>query len=107
MILNLTIPLPGTLNMSALGSYSFAVTATAVGDLNLTNNVLTPAPTRTVAAPIAGTLTASTARCAPAPFRLEGALYGPEPRRWVAESTRSSCPTPGLHMRHRMGNTIM
>ena len=59
-----SVPLPGTLNMTALGTYSFAVTATAVGDANATNNVLTPAPTRTVVAPTAGVLSpASTAIC--------------------------------------------
>ncbi len=51
-----TITLPGTLNMAALGTYSFAVTATVTGDLNTSNDVLVPAPTRTVLAPIAGTL---------------------------------------------------
>jgi hypothetical protein len=50
------VTLPGTLNMTALGTYSFAITATVVGDLNASNNVLTPAPTRTVVAPTAGTL---------------------------------------------------
>jgi hypothetical protein len=50
------ITLPGTLNMTALGTYSFAITASAVGDLNASNNVLTPAPTRTVVAPVAGVL---------------------------------------------------
>ncbi|MBO2008761.1 beta strand repeat-containing protein [Hymenobacter negativus] len=50
------ITLPGTLSMTALGAYSFAITATAVGDLNTSNNVLTPAPTRTAVAPAAGVL---------------------------------------------------
>ena len=56
----LNVTLPGTLNMTALGTYSFAVTATAVGDLNPANNVLTPAPTRTVVLPVAGTLSPAT-----------------------------------------------
>jgi hypothetical protein len=54
-----TVALPGTLNMSAAGAYSFAVTATVAGDLNTTNDVLVPAATRTVLAPVAGTLTSS------------------------------------------------
>lgn len=44
------ITLPGSLDMSTLGTYSFAVTATVVGDLNTANDVLTPAATRTAAA---------------------------------------------------------
>jgi hypothetical protein len=60
----LNVTLPGTLNMTALGTYSFAVTATAVGDLNTSNNALNPTPTRTVAAPIAGAISpASTSVC--------------------------------------------
>ncbi|MFD2719065.1 T9SS type A sorting domain-containing protein [Hymenobacter monticola] len=54
-----TVTLPGTLNMSTVGTYSFAITATVAGDGNTSNDVLTPAPTRTVSAPVAGTLTAS------------------------------------------------
>jgi hypothetical protein len=49
-----TIVLPGTLNMAALGTYSFAITATVAGDLNTSNDVLAPAATRTVVAPVAG-----------------------------------------------------
>ncbi|GAB3575985.1 hypothetical protein GCM10027345_12060 [Hymenobacter daeguensis] len=56
----LNVALPGTLNMTALGTYSFAVTATAVGDANTTNNALNPVPTRTVAAPIAGAISPTT-----------------------------------------------
>ncbi|GAB2854238.1 beta strand repeat-containing protein [Hymenobacter ruber] len=52
----LNVTLTGTLNMTTLGAYSFAVTATVVGDANTTNNVLTPAVTRTVVAPVAGVL---------------------------------------------------
>ncbi|MDB5268303.1 MAG: hypothetical protein JWP58_1343 [Hymenobacter sp.] len=52
----LSVPLTGTLNMTTLGAYSFAVTATVVGDANTANNVLTPAATRTVVAPVAGVL---------------------------------------------------
>jgi hypothetical protein len=51
-----TIALPGTLNMAAPGTYSFVVTATVTGDLNPGNDVLAPAATRTVVAPVAGTL---------------------------------------------------
>ena len=54
-----TVTLPTTLNMSTLGTYSFAIAATAAGDQNTSNDALTPAPTRTVAAPVAGTLAAS------------------------------------------------
>ncbi|MGI4862301.1 MAG: T9SS type A sorting domain-containing protein [Janthinobacterium lividum] len=55
----LSVTLPGTLNMTALGTYSFAITATVVGDGNTANDVLTPTPTYTVSAPVAGTLAAS------------------------------------------------
>ena len=54
-----TITLPGTLNMATPGTYSFAITATATGDLNPADDVLTPAVSRTVVAPVAGTLAAS------------------------------------------------
>jgi hypothetical protein len=73
------VPLAGTLNMTALGTYSFAVTATAVGDANATNNVLTPAPTRTVVAPTAGVLSpASTVICVSgtATLMLSGSANG-------------------------------
>ncbi len=53
------VTLPGTLNMSVAGTYSFAITATVVGDLNTADDVLLPAPTRTVVAPVAGALTSS------------------------------------------------
>jgi len=53
------VALPGTLNMGAVGTYSFAITATVAGDLNTANDVLVPAATRTVLAPVAGTLTSS------------------------------------------------
>ena len=75
----LNVPLPGTLNMTALGTYSFAVTATAVGDLNASNNTLVPTPTRTVVAPTAGVLSpASTSICVsgPASLSLAGAANG-------------------------------
>ena len=58
-----TVVLPTTLNMSTVGTYSFAITATVAGDQNTSNDALTPAPTRTVAAPVAGTL-------APASFTI-------------------------------------
>jgi hypothetical protein len=50
-----SVTLPGTLNMSALGTYSFAITTSTLSDTNTANDVLTPAPTRTVqvAAPVA------------------------------------------------------
>jgi hypothetical protein len=51
-----SVTLPGTLNMVALGTYSFAIAATTVGDLNATNNALTV--TRTAITPVAGTLAA-------------------------------------------------
>jgi hypothetical protein len=73
------VVLPGTLNMTALGTYSFAITATAVGDLNASNNVLTPVPTRTVVAPVAGTLTpASSSICVSgtAALNLTGSANG-------------------------------
>ena len=53
------VTLTNTLNMTALGTYSFAVTASATGDNNTSNDVLVPAPTRTVVAPTAGTLSPS------------------------------------------------
>jgi hypothetical protein len=54
----LNVTLPGTLNLSAASTYTFAITATVTGDLNTANDVLTPAPTRirTAAAPVAGVL---------------------------------------------------
>ncbi|RYY13634.1 MAG: right-handed parallel beta-helix repeat-containing protein [Cytophagaceae bacterium] len=57
----LSVTLPGTLNMAAPGTYAFAITATAVGDLNPGDDVLSPAVTRLVVAPVAGTLAASAA----------------------------------------------
>ncbi|MGY3091161.1 hypothetical protein ACVWYF_004227 [Hymenobacter sp. UYAg731] len=56
----LSVTLTGTLNMTTLGTYAFAVTATVVGDANTSNNVLTPAATRTVVAPVAGVLSPAT-----------------------------------------------
>jgi hypothetical protein len=55
------LALPGTLDMSAAGTYTFGITATVQGDQTTTNDVLTPAPTRTVAAPVAGSLLPATA----------------------------------------------
>ncbi|GAA4352237.1 hypothetical protein GCM10023185_11680 [Hymenobacter saemangeumensis] len=54
------VVLPGTLNMSALGTYSFAVSATVTGDQNTANDLLTPSPTRTVVAPTAGAVSPTT-----------------------------------------------
>ncbi|UOQ97899.1 T9SS type A sorting domain-containing protein [Hymenobacter sp. 5317J-9] len=53
-----TVTLAPSLNMSAVGSYSFAITATVTGDQNTANDVLA-AVTRTVAAPVAGTVSPS------------------------------------------------
>jgi hypothetical protein len=50
------VTLTPTLNMSAAGTYTFAITAGVTGDGNLANNVLNPSPTVTVVAPVAGTL---------------------------------------------------
>jgi hypothetical protein len=50
-----TVTLAPTLDMSAAGTYSFAITATVQGDQNTANDVLA-AVTRTVAAPVAGTV---------------------------------------------------
>jgi hypothetical protein len=49
------ITLPTTLNMTTVGTYTLAVTATVTGDGNTANDVL-GTQTRTVAAPVAGTL---------------------------------------------------
>ena len=54
------VTLAPALNMTTAGTYTFAITATVTGDQNTTNDVLTPNATRTVVAPVAGTLTAST-----------------------------------------------
>jgi hypothetical protein len=74
-----TVVLPGTLNMSTVGTYSFAITATVTGDGNTTNDLLAPSPTRTVVAPVAGTLaTASATICVSgtATLTLTGAANG-------------------------------
>ncbi|MGI4865047.1 MAG: beta strand repeat-containing protein [Janthinobacterium lividum] len=74
-----TVVLPGTLNMSTVGTYTFAITATVAGDGNTTNDLLAPAPTRTVAAPVAGTLSpAATTICVSgtAALTLTGAANG-------------------------------
>ena len=52
------VTLTPTLNMTALGTYSFAITATVAGDQNTSNDNLTPAVTRTATAPVAGALAA-------------------------------------------------
>jgi hypothetical protein len=60
------VTLPGTLNMTTAGTYSFAVTGTVTGDLNTTNDALTPAVTRirTAAAVVAGVVSpASSSIC--------------------------------------------
>jgi hypothetical protein len=75
----LAVALPGTLNMSTAGTYSFAITATVVGDLNTADDVLVPVATRTVLAPVAGTLTSSASDfCGGgnAGFTLAGAANG-------------------------------
>ena len=74
-----TVTLTPTLDMTAVGTYSFALTATASGDQNPTNDALTPAPTRTVAAPVAGTLSpaaASICVSGTATLTLAGAANG-------------------------------
>ncbi|WP_216690397.1 beta strand repeat-containing protein [Hymenobacter siberiensis] len=74
-----TVTLPTTLNMTAVGTYSFAITATVTGDGNTSNDQLTPAPTRTVATPVAGTLApATSAICisGTATLTLTGAANG-------------------------------
>ncbi|WP_201987624.1 beta strand repeat-containing protein, partial [Hymenobacter rubidus] len=58
-----TVSLAPTLDMSVLGTYSFAITATVQGDLVTSNDALA-AVTRTAAAPVAGTLSStSSALC--------------------------------------------
>jgi hypothetical protein len=74
-----TVTLPTTLNMSTVGTYSFAITATVAGDGNTANDLLAPAPTRTVVAPVAGTLApANTSICVSgtAALTLTGAANG-------------------------------
>jgi hypothetical protein len=74
-----TVTLPTTLNMSTVGTYSFAITATVAGDGNTANDLLAPAPTRTVVAPVAGTLApAATTICVSgtAALTLTGAANG-------------------------------
>ena len=51
----------GPLNMSAAGTYTFALTATATGDQNTANDALLPTIARTVVAPVAGTIAPGTA----------------------------------------------
>lgn len=73
-----TVTLAPTLNMTAVGTYSFAITATVTGDQTTSNDVL-PAVTRTVAAPVAGTLApASSSICVSgtASLTLTGAANG-------------------------------
>jgi hypothetical protein len=45
-----------TLDMSAAGTYTFTISATVTGDQNTTNDALPAAVTRTVVAPVAGTV---------------------------------------------------
>ena len=66
-------------NFTPVGVYTFAITATVTGDLNTSNDLLTPAPTLNVAAPVVGTLTpAAFAICVsgPATLTLGGAANG-------------------------------
>jgi hypothetical protein len=73
------ITLPSTLNMAAAGTYSFAITATVAGDLNTSNDVLAPAATRTVVAPVAGVVSpAASAVClsGTVPLTLAGSDNG-------------------------------
>jgi parallel beta-helix repeat protein len=55
-----TVVLTPTLDMSALGTYTFAITATVAGDQDTSNDLLTPSPTVTVVAPVAGSLSPGT-----------------------------------------------
>jgi hypothetical protein len=74
---NLT--LGGVLNMTTLGTYSFAITATATGDGNTGNNTLVTPTTRTVIAPVAGTLAVGVLNICgsgTAPLSLTGAAGG-------------------------------
>ncbi|MBF9142772.1 beta strand repeat-containing protein [Hymenobacter properus] len=78
----LNVPLTGagtTVNLSTVGSYSFAITASVAGDANAANNTLTPNPTITVSAPVAGTLSAaspSLCNSGTTALNLAGALNG-------------------------------
>nr|WP_170172561.1 T9SS type A sorting domain-containing protein [Hymenobacter rigui] len=56
------VALAPVLNMSAAGTYSFALTATVQGDQDTSNDALASAVTRTVTAPVAGTVTASSSQ---------------------------------------------
>jgi hypothetical protein len=72
------ITLPATLDMTILGTYTLATTATVTGDGSPANDVLGP-QVRTVAAPVAGTLApAATAICVSgtATLTLTGAANG-------------------------------
>ncbi|MBH8558649.1 Ig-like domain-containing protein [Hymenobacter negativus] len=73
------VTLTPTLNMAAVGTYTFAISATVTGDGNTANDALAPAPTRTVVAPVAGTLSpASSSLCVSgtAALSLTGAANG-------------------------------
>jgi parallel beta-helix repeat protein len=73
------VPLTGTLNLAAPGTYSFAITATVAGDQTPGNDVLAPAVTRTVLAPVAGTVSpAASAVCfsGTVPLTLDGSENG-------------------------------
>ncbi|GAB3582025.1 hypothetical protein GCM10027345_25580 [Hymenobacter daeguensis] len=50
------ITLTSLANFAPLGLYTFAISTSVTGDVNAANDVLTPAPTLTVVAPVAGTL---------------------------------------------------
>lgn len=69
----------GTLDMSALGTYSFALTATAAGDANTGNDQLGTAIVRTASAPSAGAISPSSAGVCEntsVQLTLSGSLYG-------------------------------
>jgi hypothetical protein len=73
------VALAPTLDMSAAGSYSFALTGTVQGDLNPGNDALTQAVTRTVTAPVVGTVSPSTRTLCgsgPATLTLSSAANG-------------------------------
>jgi hypothetical protein len=73
------VTLVGTLDMTALGTYSFTLTATVTGDLNPANNLLPTATTRTTIVPLPGTLASgvvSICGSGPATLTLTGAAGG-------------------------------
>lgn len=73
------ITLTSLADFAPLGMYTFAITTSVTGDVNAGNDVLTPAPTLTVAAPVVGALSpASLPLClnGSATLTLAGAANG-------------------------------